>query len=45
MVHLRRHSGKGEANFIEVKAKSLARDGDIPLEANDIIEVVSSKAG
>lgn len=42
VVHLRRHAGKGEAKFIEVKADALTKDGDISLQPNDIVQVTAS---
>jgi protein involved in polysaccharide export with SLBB domain len=44
VVHLRRHAGKDEARFIEVKADALDKDGDIDLEPNDIVHVTAPAA-
>jgi protein involved in polysaccharide export with SLBB domain len=44
VVHLRRHTGKGEAKFIEVDANALTKDGDIALEPNDVVEVTAAAA-
>jgi hypothetical protein len=44
VIQLRRHIGKDQAKVIEVKMESLVSEGNIALEPNDVVQVLSTKA-
>ena len=45
VVQLQRHQGKDQAKRLEVKINALNQNGNIELEPNDIVQVLSARAG